>query len=137
MYITVKSLSQKNKVLNKKEWQLSKAPKSLRSLLIDVVTNHVSQYNARETGVTFVSFLTQGEIDVQGSTGKVGFGAIYNEQKADLEEALDAAIVAFEDGLYKVFINDVEIEQLDAPLVVQERDDIALIRFTMLAGRLW
>ncbi|MEK3915937.1 hypothetical protein NSU08_32315 [Paenibacillus sp. FSL H7-0331] len=137
VFITVKSLGKKNTVLDKKEWQLSGVPESLRSLLVDVVTTNVRQFNDREAGVTLVPYLTQGEIDVQSRTGKVGFGAIYNEQKANLEEAVKTAISAYEDGLYKVFINGVEIELLDEPLVVQERDDIALIRFTMLAGRLW
>ncbi|MNP77809.1 hypothetical protein D3C76_1753110 [compost metagenome] len=50
---------------------------------------------------------------------------------------MDTAITAYEDGLYKVFLNDEELQELDETLVVKDGDNVVLIRFTMLAGRLW
>ncbi|MFD2875182.1 hypothetical protein ACFTAO_03165 [Paenibacillus rhizoplanae] len=43
----------------------------------------------------------------------------------------------FEDGLYKVFVQEEECSALDEPLRLEEGDELTLIRFTMLAGRLW
>lgn len=137
VYITVKSIGKRKNHLDRKEWQLTEAPETLKAFLTDLVTINVKEFNERQTDVPFVFYLTKSEVELQAASGKVGFGTIYNERKADAEEATHAALLAFEDGLYKMFINDNEVESLEESLALQEGDDIALIRFTLLAGRLW
>jgi hypothetical protein len=137
VYITVKSLGKKKNHLDRLAWQLSEAPSTLRSLIIDIVATNVRLFNDRQTEVPLVPFLTKADIELQSTSGKVGFGTLYNEKKADEEEAAATTLLAFEDGLFRVFIKDNEIDNLDAPLALQEGDEIAFIRFTMLAGRMW
>lgn len=62
---------------------------------------------------------------------------MYSETKPEVEQATAAALLAFEDGLYKVFVQEEECSALDEPLRLEEGDELTLIRFTMLAGRLW
>lgn len=62
---------------------------------------------------------------------------MYGETKPEVEQATAAALLAFEDGLYKVFVQEEECSALDEPLRLEEGDELTLIRFTMLAGRLW
>ena len=69
--------------------------------------------------------------------GKIAFGIIYGNKEPDVEEAIAVAVQAFEDGLYRVFVNGEEAEQLDERLVLQDGDEVSLIRLTMLAGRIW
>lgn len=137
VFITVKSLGKKKNHLDRLGWQLSEAPLTLRALIMDVVATNVRQFNERQVEMPLVPFLMQGDIELQGKSGKVGFGTLYNEKKANEDEAISAAILAFEDGLYRVFINDNEIEGLDDALMLNESDEIAFVRFTMLAGRMW
>lgn len=137
IYISVKSLAKKRNYISKKELILSKNPTNLRELIIEIVTENVKQFNEKKLDTPLVNYLTKADIELQSTTGKVGFGAKYNEKKADVEEALNVAFQAFEDGLYKVFVREEDIEDLDTPLVVEENDEIAFIKFTMLAGRMW
>ncbi|WP_053374308.1 hypothetical protein [Paenibacillus sp. FJAT-27812] len=137
VFITVKSLGKRKNHLDRLAWLLSEVPLTLKALIIDMVTTNVRQLNERETETPLVPFLTQGDIEQLGQSGKIGFGALYNEKKADEKEAISTAILAFEDGLYRVFINGNEIEQLDDALTLHEGDEIAFVRFTMLAGSTW
>ena len=70
-------------------------------------------------------------------SGKVGFGNIYNEKKADVSRAQENVIMAFEDGLVRVFIGDCEQEKLDDNIDLKEGDVLTFIRLTFLAGRMW
>jgi hypothetical protein len=137
VFITVKSIGKKKNHLDRLAWPLAEAPLTLKSLIIDIVTTNVRQFNERQIEMPLVPFLTQGDIELQSRMGKVGFGAIYNEKKAGEDEAVSSAILAFEDGIYRVFINGNEIERLDDPLALHDGDEIAFVRFTMLAGSMW
>jgi len=50
--------------------------------------------------------------------------------------AVQNALTSFEDGLFRIFINDNEIEP-DLPIVLRDEDEICFLRLTMLAGRIW
>ena len=83
-------------------------------------------------------FLTQEDIDNNAAqTGKVGFGQLYSDQKADVNKAIDNAIICFTDGIYKVFIDEQEIEDLDAIININTESSVIFIKLTMLAGRMW
>jgi len=69
-------------------------------------------------------------------SGKIG-DEVHGDKKANLEKALDTAYLAFEDGLYCIFINDEQTEKLDDSLNLKDGDILTFIRLTMLAGRMW
>ena len=69
--------------------------------------------------------------------GKIAFGIIYGEKNPNIQEAIDVAITAFQDGLFRVFINEEEICELDEAINISEEDTVTFIRLTMLAGRMW
>ncbi|MGF7034158.1 hypothetical protein J2T17_005107 [Paenibacillus mucilaginosus] len=137
IFVTVKSLAKKKNYLEKREIVLEEEPHTLRELLTALVVQNVKRFNASAAEAPLVHYLTADEIDLQRGVGKVGFGAKYNEAAVKEQEAVDTAILAFEDGLYRVFIGEEEAERLDDPLYVNDGADVALIKFTMLAGRLW
>ena len=43
-----------------------------------------------------------------------------------MQKALDNAILSFEDGLYRVFHGENELTELDAPLDMNENDELTL-----------
>ena len=57
--------------------------------------------------------------------------------EANLEKALDTAYLAFEDGLYCIFVNDEQTEKLEDNLTLKDGDVLTFIKLTMLAGRMW
>ncbi|PGY08376.1 hypothetical protein [Bacillus sp. AFS031507] len=138
IYVTMKSLAMRKAYLTKKEIHLEGFPTTLRVLLTELVSIQIQEFNATtQTETNMVSFLTNKEIEQQVYAGKVGFGNKYSDQKANLQTAARVAIQAFEDGLYRVFINEKESIDLDERLGLQEDDQLTFIKLTMLAGRMW
>ncbi|MCH1624554.1 hypothetical protein [Fredinandcohnia quinoae] len=137
VYVSVKQAGKRRAFLTKEELELKNQPTSLRALITEVISMKVEEYNDKALDSPLVQYLSFDEIETEIQTGKVGFGYRTNEQKADVEKAIETAILAYTDGLYRVFVEDKEIEKLDEPLTIQEGDILTFIRFTMLSGRMW
>ncbi|WP_261807809.1 hypothetical protein [Paenibacillus sp. N3.4] len=121
----------------KKEYILSSVPCTLRELITEIVANHVQKYNERTENSQLISFLTEEDINARGIEGKVGFGSTYDDRQANEQESIQTALLAFEDGLFRVYLREEEISDLSTRIDIQDGDDIIFIKFTMLAGRLW
>ncbi|WP_152393264.1 hypothetical protein [Paenibacillus guangzhouensis] len=135
--ITVKSIGKRKNALTRLPVELPHLPQTLREFITALVEWNVRGLQERQQQLSIVPYLSEREVEERAEHGKVGFGAIYHEGIPDMSGAIATAILAFEDGLYRVFIGDSEVESLDEPLTLQEDDEIALIRFTMLAGSFW
>ncbi|WP_431090244.1 hypothetical protein [Paenibacillus sp. 8b26] len=135
--VTVKSLGKRKPELAKQEMELNPVPETLRELITATVALNVRRLREKQESVALIPFLTGQEVQAQGETGKVGFGSVYNDGVPDVEDAVNTAMQAFEDGLYRVFVRDEEATVPDAPLLLEDGDEIVFIRFTMLAGSLW
>ncbi|MBR0464839.1 MAG: hypothetical protein IJJ23_10770 [Clostridia bacterium] len=81
--------------------------------------------------------LTPEELAGCAKIGKIAFNFDYNGKKADLDSAKDTAMQAYRDGLFRVFLNGVELTDEDTPVHLSEGDELTFIRLVMLAGRLW
>ena len=55
-------------------------------------------------------------------------------KRQDPAEAVAAAIQSFADGFYYVFLDEAQVETLDAPLAVAEDSRLLFVRLTPLAG---
>ncbi|MGG1675743.1 hypothetical protein ACIFOT_08315 [Neobacillus sp. NRS-1170] len=139
IYISLKSLAKRKNFITKQPYKMQKKPNTLRELITQVVTENVETFNNKASNpeTPLINFLSNSDIEQQAQAGKVGFQILYNDKKADLTRAIETAIQAFEDGLYRVFINDEEAEQLDTPLDITEDTEVVFIRLTMLTGRMW
>lgn len=137
IYIQMKAAGKRKPVLDHVPYELPDHVSTLRGLLTELVRIEVERYNEKGTDVQVVPYLTKEEIGDQAEAGKVGFGRIYSEKRADVAKASENALQCFEDGLVRVFQNDQELQQLDVPVQIQEGDSFTLIRLTFLAGRLW
>ena len=45
--------------------------------------------------------------------------------------------MAFNDGLFRIFLNNNELSSLEEKINLQENDKLTFIRLTMLSGRIW
>lgn len=137
IFINVKSLGKKKKALEPVMYAISENVVSLKDLLVELVEIEVKRYNDKGTDVQNVLFLSEEEIENQSQVGKIGFGRIYSDKKANVEKAMANALQCYEDGLVRVFRGEEELKNLDDKIEISEGDTFTLMRLTFLAGRLW
>ncbi len=100
------------------------------------IRSEVVRFNKKRDEPFVSGFLLPSEIQDQAEMGKVSFGAIFNDQKADADTALEAALLAHKDGLFAIFLDDEEIT-LDSNITLQPESEITFIRLTFLTGTRW
>lgn len=137
VYVSVKQAGKRKEYITKRELVLAGTPSSLRELLTEIVLINVDDYNKKAVEPWFMKYLSTEETENQVRTGKVGFGERKSDIQADLQKAIETAILAFEDGIYRVFNGENEVPSLDETLSLTEGDVLTFIRFTILAGRMW
>ncbi|MGZ4106885.1 MAG: hypothetical protein ACXVO1_06070 [Tumebacillaceae bacterium] len=137
IYINVKQAGKRRGYITKQEMVLDPAPRTLRELLTQIVRLQVGAFNEKATDDRLLYYLLPEEMEDQIEAGKISFGQRQNEQQADVDKSIATAILAFQDGLFRVFANENELTELDASLELPDGSDLTFIRFTMLAGRMW
>jgi len=133
--INVKGLSRK-KVIHQEEVELKNKISTTKDLITELVKINVEKFNKKIDEKDILSIMTNENIAKAARIGKIG-DEVHGDKKANLEKALDTAYLAFEDGLYCIFINDEQTEKLDDSLNLKDGDILTLIRLTMLSGRMW
>ncbi|WYE01232.1 hypothetical protein HUW84_06480 [Fusobacterium vincentii] len=133
--INVKGLSRK-KVIYQEEVELKNKISTTKDLITELVKINVEKFNKKIDEKDILSIMTNENIAKAARIGKIG-DEVHGDKKANLKKALDTAYLAFEDGLYCIFINDEQTEKLDDSLNLKDGDILTLIRLTMLSGRMW
>ena len=133
--VNVKGLSRK-KVIYQEEVELKNKISTTKDLITELIKINVEKFNKKIDEKDILSIMTNENIAKAARIGKIG-DEVHGDKKANLEKALDTAYLAFEDGLYCIFINDEPTEKLDDSLNLKDGDILTLIRLTMLAGRMW
>lgn len=133
--INVKGLSRK-KVIHQEEIELINKVSTTKDLVTELVKINVEKFNKKIDDKDILSIMTNEYIAEAARSGKIG-DEVHGDKKANLEKALDTAYLAFEDGLYCIFINDEQTEKLGDSLNLKDGDILTFIRLTMLAGRMW
>lgn len=139
LIINVKAAGRKHAILEKQHAEIDDLGNnpSVQELITAVVKQQVNAYNSKPFEKNVLPFLTSEQIEGQTASGKVGFGSIYNEQKADPAKAQEAALQAFEDGMYAVFADERELTKLSELVALTPETVITFIRLTFLAGSYW
>ena len=109
-------------------------PTTLRELLGHVVRGEVAAFADRQADRRLLKALTATQIDAGLAAGKVSAGGSDLDQKVDADAAVATAVEAFADGLFMVFVDDVEIKTLDAAVPLTAGSKLTFLRLTMLAG---
>lgn len=135
LYINMKQLGKRKNMVDKVAFSYEKAPEDLRELIGETVKICVADYIDRMDRGEAV--LSEEQIEDMSQIGKIAFGIVYGEKKPDVQKAIETAVQGFEDGLFRVFLGDRELENLDEKVEFAEGNEITFIRLTMLAGRMW
>lgn len=140
--VTVKQLGRKHPVLSEQKLEImyDDSRISLDNLLQLIVQQQVEAFNAQSfelEDTDYTKIPSENYLNILTDTGKAGFGSIYNEKKANLQKAQENAIQAFEDGMFAVFYNDEQLENLSETIDLSLEHTFTFIRLTFLAGSYW
>lgn len=138
--VNVKHMGRRRKSVEPVVCRLFTAPSTVRELILAVVEAGVRDYNDKLKDGDLqevVRCLTRQEIQDKAETGKVDFGILYGEKEADLKQACDNAIQCFEDGIYRIFLDDRPLLDLDEDIGGETDGIFTFVRLTMLSGRMW
>lgn len=137
IFVNVKSPGKCRPVLEKRGYVVPDELSNVAELITAIVESEVARFNTEDPSSSVVPFLTDETIADKAATGKIGFGWRYSGNKADAAKAVQNALQSFEDGLYKLLIDETEVLRLDEPIHLQEGSVLTFIRLAMLSGRLW
>ena len=78
--------------------------------------------------------MSDSEIAEQAEEGRICFAENYGENHDTIEKAMERTKQAYDDGLFRVFINDEEVTEWNAPIILCQGAEVVFLRLTMLTG---
>lgn len=115
-------------------WQAAGNRTTLRALITQAVLGQVQAFQERQEANRLVRALSAQDIEAGLMKGKVEMGGREAVQEVVPAEAVQTALTAFEDGLFYVFVDDAQIETLDAELDIRPDSRVTFLRLVALAG---
>jgi hypothetical protein len=106
----------------------------LGDLIGEIVRQEVTAFRERQDERRLFQVLSHTEIAQGAMQGKIDPGGRDLEQEVDMEAAVTTASQAFEDGLYYVFVDGEQQDELDTVLTVQPDSTVTFVRLVALAG---
>jgi hypothetical protein len=137
--IAAKVVGQKKLVFT--DWRIPLPPNTndsgrftLRDLINLIVLREVEAFKERQEQRKLAQIFTAAQIQEGAARGKIDMGEKDFEQNVSEKQAVAAALQAFEDGLYFVFIDDIQHEDLDQTVFLADDSHIMFARLIALAG---
>lgn len=106
----------------------------LRDLITLIVMKEVEAFQLRQEERKLAQVMSRQEIERSVVTGKVDPGERDLQQQVIVDEAVGVALQAFEDGLYFVFVDDIQQTSLDSEVYLKTNSKVLFLRLTALVG---
>lgn len=110
------------------------SPLTLRDLISLIVRDEVAAFEERQTERRLLTVLTDRQIEDGAVRGRIVPGGQDLDQRVDLDEAVGAALQAFEDGIYYVFVDSEQRTRLEEQVELEDASTVTFLRLTPLAG---
>ena len=136
VYLKIKAISKRKPLIERVAFDIDRPVATSKELVEYIVRRNVEDYNKKNVDAPLFQYLTSDELEDGAKTGKIGFNDRKNEKTQDAGKAVENALGCFDDGIFKLFINDEEAGFKDK-INLKDNDEITFMRLTMLAGRLW
>lgn len=133
--VRVKQLGSRRDKIGEIMFPVENNPTTVRELIGECVTTSVNVFNdhLKNSG----GVLSDSRIEAMSEAGKIAFGIGFNNKEQDIRKALETAYQGYTDGLFRIFIDDIEAGEIDDRISVTEENVVTFIKLTMLAGRMW
>lgn len=112
---------------------LPPGPVSARRLIEAAVVAEVAAFEARAEEASLVRVLTERSLLGDLERGAVRLGDAGRAGSVDLAGAVETALAAFDDGIFKVFVGDREVDG-SAPVDLADGASVLFLRLVPLAG---
>ena len=133
--VNVKQIGSRRKGLAEQDFFLEDIPHTVGELIEYSVNTCVREYNERvRAGENSAKPISENDISEMSTVGKIAFGINYGGKEADIRKAVNDALLAYEDGLFRIFIGENEAGKTDENINIKENDSVTFIRLAMLAG---
>ena len=126
------------------EMEIAGKPTNVGELIEAAVQRVVSDFNDRASRAEADTekdaggkVLTTTDIADLAETGRIAFGIVYNGKQVDADEAVANALLGYDDGLFRIFLNGRLLGEADEAIELCEGDLLTVVRLTFLAGRMW
>jgi len=119
---------------SRQQAQLEGQEIALRDFLERIVLQEVEAFQLRQEERKLERLLTKEDIEKGKAVGKIDSAAKDYVQDVNPTEAVEAALLAFEDGFYYVFVDDVQYEALDEVFTLRAESRVLFLRLVPLAG---
>ncbi len=106
----------------------------LRDLITSIVVKEVDAFRGRQAERRLAKVMSRQVIEQGATQGKVDPGERDLQQTVKTDEAIAVALQAFEDGLYFVFIDEVQQTKLDDEVFLKKNSKVVFLRLTALVG---
>lgn len=110
------------------------SPLTLRNLLTEIVRTEVAGFADRQRQRRLMRVLSPDQIHLGVEQGKVDAGGSDLDQSVDPEQAIETALQAFVDGLYFVFLDEQQQEDLDSVVTLHPQSELLFLRLVPLVG---
>ena len=135
--VNIKQIGKKKNKISGVDFPLAVQPRTVRELITECVKTCVEQYLERAAKGDNASPLTAEQIDDMSEIGKIAFGINYGTKLPDPAKAIADAHQAYEDGLFRIFLGEESVGEIDDPVTINEGDEATFIRLVFLAGSWW
>jgi hypothetical protein len=109
-------------------------PVDLRTVVEVVVRAEVDAFRRRAEEQRFVRVLTERALADGVAAGAVRSGGSESATEVDADQAVATALLAHQDGLYKVIVDDEPVDSLDTTVVLHAQSRLLFLRLVALAG---
>jgi len=106
----------------------------LRDLITAIVAKEVDAFKTRQAERKLARVMSKQAIEQDAERGKVDPGERDLQQPVNREDAMAVALQAFEEGLYFVFIDEVQQANLDSEVFLKMDSKVVFLRLTALVG---
>lgn len=136
--VEVKQLGARGKKIVPVPFEIEGVPATAGELIAATAKKCAEDFNERvRKGETMITPLSEREISDMAGIGRITFGICNGDKEQDVGKAVDNALLAFQDGLFCMFINGEKVTEADRAIALREDDVLTFIRLTMLSGRMW
>jgi hypothetical protein len=113
---------------------LPQGPVTARQLIKAAVIAEVTAYENLAAQASMVRMLTDKSLLADLEQGAVRMGDVPPAGPVDRAATVDAALLAFDDGLFKVFVGDDELAADSSPAELADGSSVLFLRLVPLAG---
>ncbi len=115
-------------------WPGAPTSPTAADLIDHVVRAEVADFAERQVERRLLRVLTEQAIAAGAAAGKVAAELREGTPPPDPQDAVTVAHEAFTDGIFLLFVDDVEVEGLDTPVTLHDDVRVRFVRMTALAG---